>query len=396
MYPSDPMPQGPPHLLVEAVSGPDAGASLEYRVPISIIIGRRGTPDDRLRLLTDPTLQGRHLLVTAREFGPIRLENLAAKGASRVAGRPFQIVRLASGGLVEIGATTLRLMCISDHSFTETVPRARLRDYRRIEEVGEGAFSRVYAAENLSTGAVRAIKRLHLREEGEALRGALISAFLREIETLGSLRHPGVVPIHAAGRQGDDVFLVMDLLDGPDLEDHVAITGPLSEAETRRLARGLLDAFSHIHDRGVIHRDVKPSNVMFRAEPDLGKPVLVDFGLAVTPNRSAAWGLTQTGEFRGTPQYVAPECRLDARRHAIQSDLYGVGGVLLFALTGHPPRQPPSHHEGGSRASAASVGLAHLRPSLGEDLAYVVERSLSISPSDRWQTAQEMRAAIRS
>ncbi len=330
------------------------------------------------------------MLVTATEEAGILVDHLGPAGGTRIGGRAIDTARVSSGALVRTGKAALRLAIQRRGLFAGRIPRTNLRAYRVLEEIGRGAFSRVYTAIERATGRTVAIKRLE-PADGED-REARISAFLREVETAGALDHPGIARVHAAGRKGGDVFLVMDYVDGPDLASWVEIDGPLPETEARRVADGILEALDHAHRHRILHRDVKPANVMLAPGQGVGRIVLVDFGLAVPASRRATWGLTRTGDFRGTPGYLAPECVFDARRHDVRADVYGVGATLHYCLTGRTPADG-SPGPRGARPGGAPLGT--LRPDLGRDLVGVVARALEADPRRRWPSARSMRDALR-
>ena len=383
-------------LQVEVLAGSDRGTRLRYRVPGSITLGRRGTPDVERRHLTDASVLERHLQVITTDVGEIHVMHLGPRDTGRVGGRPFEQVKISSGALVHVGEATLRLTLSGGGEFTRKVPRARLEDFDIIEEIGEGAYSRVYEAVDRRTGETVALKRL--RVEDARSRQTVTSAFLREIQTSASLSHPSVARVHAAGRSGDDLFFTMDFVDGPDLDTHVRLEGPLPESFVRRVGSEVLRALEHAHTIGLIHRDLKPSNVMLRDDGRRLEAVLVDFGLAIDSTRDATWGLTRTGDFRGTPDFTAPECLFDARRHSVRGDIFGVGATLYFALTGRTCRQPLDRDDVTFEALARSeiVPLQSARPLVDPRLAEVVDRALAVSPGARWGSAAAMRHALRS
>lgn len=376
------------------VGGDDRGRVLVFGVPGTIVLGPGGTPDAYLGLLTDPSVRRRHLAVTTSAEGAIEIEDLDTGGGTRISGKVVERAHVSSGALVEVGQATLRLVIVHDDRMTPGVPRVDASDYEIVEEIGHGAFSRVYEATERSTGRTVAVKRLLLAEERD--RELLVSAFLREIETAAGLDHPGIAKVYAAGRRGDDVFLVLEYVDGPDLDACVRIDGPLPVEIVRGVARDVLDALGYAHERGVIHRDVKPSNVVLRGVPHEIRAMLVDFGLAIDASRDAAWGLTRTGDLRGTPEFLAPECLLDARAHSVQSDVFAVGATLCFALTGHTCRRPAEgpHTTAEALLRAEPISLAAYRPDVDERLAAVLERAIARSPADRWPSCRAFAAAL--
>ncbi|MGZ8471677.1 MAG: protein kinase domain-containing protein, partial [Gemmatirosa sp.] len=196
-------------------------------------------------------------------------------------------------------------------------------------ELGRGGMGIVVLARDLALDRLVAIKVLpsplsrqpHLRER-----------FLREARTAAGLSHPNVVPIHAVEEHGDVVFFVMGFVDGETLARRVARGGPLPPAEATRVLRDVTWALAYAHGRGVIHRDVKPDNILLdRAS---GRALVTDFGIARVADAPSS--LTLDGHVMGTAQYMSPE---QAAGEAIdgRSDLYALGAVGFVALTGRPP-----------------------------------------------------------
>ncbi len=185
----------------------------------------------------------------------------------------------------------------------------------------------VFLAENVKTGARYAIKTLP-----ESADADLVARLKREGEAIAQVdAHPNVVRVHSLGVAHGRVYLVMDVAAGGSLDARVK-KGPLAPLEAARVVRDLAQGLAHLHGQGVIHRDVKPSNVLF---DEAGTPKLVDFGLARLRGASR---LTKTDELLGTPAYMAPEQVLSQHdKIGPWTDVYGLGGVLHCALTGDSP-----------------------------------------------------------
>ncbi|MEZ6187842.1 MAG: serine/threonine-protein kinase [Planctomycetota bacterium] len=196
-------------------------------------------------------------------------------------------------------------------------------EYRLLEQLGAGGMGAVWRAEHLPTGALRALKTTVADPE------ALVR-FEREAQALARLNHPHVARVHTAQVCEGVPYLVLDLAQGGDLATRLKL-GPLPPEEARALARDLALGLAHVHAAGLLHRDLKPQNVVF---DDQGRPLLVDFGLTRQVGGSS---LTRSGAILGTPAYMAPEQVDDARAVDERADVYGLGAVLYHALTGEPP-----------------------------------------------------------
>ncbi|MGZ8375609.1 MAG: protein kinase domain-containing protein [Gemmatirosa sp.] len=254
-------------------------------------------------------------------------------------------------------------------------------------ELGRGGMGIVVLARDLALDRLVAIKVLpsplsrqpHLRER-----------FLREARTAAGLSHPNVVPIHAVEEHGDVVFFVMGFVDGETLARRVARGGPLPPAEATRVLRDVTWALAYAHGRGVIHRDVKPDNILLdRAS---GRALVTDFGIARVADAPSS--LTLDGHVMGTAQYMSPE---QAAGEAIdgRSDLYALGAVGFVALTGRPPfvaKSVPALLAMQVMQDAPPV--ASLRPDVLPRLAALVDRCLAKRPEDRFPSAEALAAAL--
>ncbi len=257
------------------------------------------------------------------------------------------------------------------------------RRYHLRRLLGAGAIGRVYEAFDSLLGAPVALKLLAVGggAGGDPERQAYLR-FAREAEAAGRLRHPNIVALCDA-QPGAGLF-VFELLAGGTLAERLAASGPLPVATARRLALDLLAALGAAHERGIIHRDVKPPNVLFDAA---GNAKLGDFGSA----HLADFGQTQTGGFFGTVAYMSPE-QITGAPIGYSADLYALGATLVEALTGEPPFLGPdlvAQHLGDPppRPSTRRPGLSPLHDE-------VLARALAKAPGDRFASALEMAEAV--
>src|SRR5690349_12107951 len=199
-------------------------------------------------------------------------------------------------------------------------------------ELGRGGMGVVYLARDVSLDRMVAIKLL---PPELAASGELRSRFLREARTAAQLSHPHIVPIHAVEEHAALVFFVMGYIDGETLGERVRRAGPIPSREAMRVMQEVAWALTHAHARGVVHRDVKPDNILLERES--GRAMVTDFGIA----RAAESRTPAGGVVIGTPQYMSPE---QERGDAVdgRSDLYSLGATLFFALTGRLPVDAPT------------------------------------------------------
>jgi serine/threonine protein kinase len=259
--------------------------------------------------------------------------------------------------------------------------------YRVGAVLGRGGMAEVYDAIDERLGRSVAVKVL--RPE-LAANPAIRRRFESEARAAARLSHPNVVAVYDTGEDAGTPYIVMERLPGETLADRMA-AGPVEVGWLRRVAGDVLAALAAAHAAGIIHRDIKPGNIL--TAPDGGAKV-ADFGIAKSVEADGTGAETATNMLVGTPAYLAPE-RIDGRPATFRSDLYAVGVVLYEALTG---RKPFAGATPLAVAHAVRSGvvtpIADLRPDLDPTLAAVVNRAMAPAPERRFATAAEMRAAL--
>lgn len=259
--------------------------------------------------------------------------------------------------------------------------------YRLGRTLGSGGMAEVVAGHDQLLGRDVAIK---------LIRPSLLAdptareRLLREARAAAALHHPHTVAVHNVGTDGDRPFIVMELVDGGSLADRLRDDGPLDPEELLAIGLSVLDALEAAHAAGLVHRDVKPSNILFTRD---GTVKLADFGIAKALTTTDP-DLTATGQVLGTPRYLAPEVAA-GQPATPASDLYALGAVLYQCLAGTPPF---------TGSTPLSVIVAHqrqpVRPlrdlvdDVPSELARVIERALAKDPAERFVDAGHMRAAL--
>ena len=262
--------------------------------------------------------------------------------------------------------------------------------YELEQELGRGGMSVVYRARDRRLGRPVAIKVLPPQL---ALDPAVRTRFAREAHTSAQLAHPHIVPIHDVGEHEGIAWLVMALVSGGSLAGLLAREPRLSVEEVRRLVREIADALDYAHQRGVIHRDIKPDNILL--DGDSGRAVVTDFGIARA--MEAGTRLTATGAAVGTPTYMSPEQAVGERQLDGRSDIYSLGVLAYQMLTGRVPftaNNPMALLM--KHVAEPPRPIAELRPDVPLAMARAIERALAKSPDDRWPTAGALRDALRS
>ncbi|HWE43336.1 MAG TPA: serine/threonine-protein kinase, partial [Gemmatimonadaceae bacterium] len=273
---------------------------------------------------------------------------------------------------------------VTPRSDLDVVQSALAAEYDVVEEIGRGGMAIVYRAVERAAGREVAIKVLPAQfafDEG------FVERFQREGRIAAQLEHPYIVPVYSVGRRGPVIYFVMKLFRGPSLGQRLAAHHRLPVAETRRMLIEAASALGWAAARGVVHRDVKPDNIMFDED---GSCVVADFGIARSASESK---LTATGMSVGTPRYMSPE---QARSKPLdgRSDIYSLGIVAWECLVG----DTPFHGEDAFAVMMEHIRAPLPRPALGSaeewDLLDVIEPMLAKDPADRYQTADELIAAL--
>ncbi len=260
--------------------------------------------------------------------------------------------------------------------------------YRFERELGRGGMAIVYLAEDLKHRRKVAVKVL--RPELGATLGA--ERFLREIEVTAALQHPHILPLHDSGRVGELLYYVMPYVEGESLRDRLTRERQLPVEEALRLACDVAAALDYAHRRGVIHRDVKPENILLHD----GRALVADFGIARAVQRAVSDDtLTGTGVSVGTPSYMSPEQAAADREVDARTDIYSLGCVVYEMLTGEPPFTAPTAHGVIARLMTEEPRrVADVRPSVPSSLSAAVQRALAKLPADRFQSAAEFATAL--
>jgi serine/threonine-protein kinase len=282
------------------------------------------------------------------------------------------------------------LASAADDELRAHVQRALAAHYELDCEIGRGGMGIVYRAKDRRLKRQVAIKLL---PPELAFRSEIKSRFLREAETAAQLSHPNIVPIYTVDEVEQLVFFVMAYVSGDNLAKRLHERGVLTIDETRKVLREVADALAYAHDRGVVHRDIKPDNILLDAIT--GRPMVTDFGIARAMDSTGDSRLTATGMAIGTPAYMSPEQAAGEREIDGRSDLYSLGILGYQMLTGEPP-----FNAGSTPAmlvkhiSERPVPVEQRRADIPPDLARSVMMLLEKDPAHRFPTASALVAAL--
>jgi WD40 repeat protein len=267
-------------------------------------------------------------------------------------------------------------------------------DYEVVRELGRGGMGVVYLARNrrLERPEVLKVISRHLLSEPGA-----VQRFLREMRSAARLSHKNIVTAYAAPQAGDLLVFAMEYVEGEDLDRMVRRQGPLPVGNACLFAHQVALGLAHAHDKGMIHRDIKPHNLILTHDGKKPRVKILDFGLARATREGDGTGLhlTGVGMMLGTPAYMAPEQMRDAARADIRADLYSLGCTLYFLLSGRPPFQADSLFEVlQAHVETDARPLDRVRADVPAELARVVAKLMAKDPAQRYQTPAEAAQAL--
>jgi serine/threonine protein kinase/uncharacterized membrane protein len=268
---------------------------------------------------------------------------------------------------------------------TQTLPRS-FGDYELVEEIGRGGMGVVYKARQRSLDRIVALKMI-LR--GELATPEDLARFQAEARAAGGLEHPNIVPVHAAGEQDGQAYFSMRLVEGETLAALLA-HGPLKPADAARYLATISRAVHYAHEHGILHRDLKPTNILLDAHD---QPHITDFGLAKrVSGPQAGTGRTATGAIVGTPAYMAPEQVSGSRgTPSPASDVYSLGVILYEMLTGRPPFQTPTAMDTLLLVlDQDPVRPRLLNPGVNPDLEMICLKCIQKEPDLRYPSARAL------
>ena len=268
----------------------------------------------------------------------------------------------------------------------ERVTAALAGQYAVERELGSGGMATVYLAQDLKHERQVAVKVLH--PDLAASLGA--ERFLREIRITAKLNHPHILPLYDSGNAGGFLYYVMPFVQGESLADLLAREKQLSIKDAVQIVREVAEALGHAHSFGLVHRDIKPHNVMMSG----GHAIVADFGIARAVSEAGGDKLTQTGMAVGTPAYMSPE-QIAGGEVDGRADIYSLGCVLYELLVGQVPFTGPTPMAVMARHSMDTIPPPNImRPGIPEALEDVIFQAMAKVPADRYRTMYEMAEAL--
>ena len=266
---------------------------------------------------------------------------------------------------------------------------AAFAGYRIEALIGRGGMGAVYRVRDISLDHERALKILDGRLAADA---AFRERFQRESRMTAAIEHPAIATVHRAGEEDGRLFIAMRLVRGPDLRRLVEKDGPLEPRRTARIVAAVAGALDAAHRRGIVHRDVKPANILVELDDEGEHAYLTDFGIGRPGGGSDP--ITSTGELIGTADYISPE-QIAGRPAGPAADVYALGCVVFHLLTGESPfaRETPVATL-FAHANAARPRPSVLAPGLAPEIDEIVVRATAIDPATRYGSAGELAAEL--
>ncbi len=258
--------------------------------------------------------------------------------------------------------------------------------YKLIDEIGRGSFATVYIVRDTKTNRIYAMKAM-LSEPADD--GELLARFQREAHILLTLQDPHIVRIFEYGDESDLHYILMDYIDGQNLKYHTLTSGPMEPALALDYARQIAEGLDTAYKNGVVHRDIKPQNIVINSQ---GVAKITDFGLARSRETVT---LTQSNVFMGTAYYIPPEQAESGRSADIRSDLYSVATVLFELLSGHPPYEGDTAVEIVVKHMNDKVpSICRIRSDLPHELDPFMQKAMAKLPADRFSTPRDFINAL--
>ncbi len=288
---------------------------------------------------------------------------------------------LAAGDLVRVGDSVFSFLATQEDPWVGKV----LGGYRLQTRIGRGGMGTVYRAHQLSLDREVALKILSTKLAKDP---QFVARFMQEARAAARLNHPNVVQVHDAGSDSGTYFIAMEYLPGGALEDAILKRGPMLYQEVLPIARDALRALAFAQDHGIVHRDIKPGNLLFAED---GTVKVCDLGIALDLRQP---GAQLDGTTAGSPAYMAPEqARGDVLDH--RADLYALGATLYHAIAGRPPIDGATVKEIlNKKVSQDAPPLRERVPDVPPRLSQVVAKLLALAPADRFASAEEADAAL--
>jgi eukaryotic-like serine/threonine-protein kinase len=407
-------------VVLTVTEGPHRGRSFEFVEHDTFIVGR--SKDAHFRLpFKDKTFSRFHFMV---EVNPpsIRLMDMASTNGTIVNGDKVTTSDLKDGDTIRAGKSVITVAIVPEPPDPEPTPSHDVHDrswptrleaepaptadqpgpdapptipgYRIVREIGKGGMGAVYLAHEESSGDLVALKTIIPAVIGSP---GVVARFLREASILRQLDHPNIIRFRSIGHADNCLYFAMEYAPGTDAAKLVRKSGPLEITQAVRIACQALDGLAYAHEKGFVHRDIKPHNILLTKVEGQVRVKVADFGLARLYHSSPMSGLTMMGATGGSTHYMPPEQILDFRQAKPAADQYSLAATLYFLLTGKKIYDYP---EGNRQALMMilhedPIPIRLRRAEIPESLAGVIGRALAREPASRFPDASFLRDVLK-
>ncbi|MCA9061514.1 MAG: protein kinase [Planctomycetaceae bacterium] len=383
------------------VAGPRSGSAFRFTDYTVILVGTDDAAE--ISVSEDAALSRFHCRL---EISPpvCRLVDLSSQTGTFVNGEPVSERELVNGDQISVGSTEIQIavagldrtadmMSCDEIASTIIKSSPQIPGYELTEEIGTGALGCVYRAKRIEDGLDVAVKVVR---PGRSHSDDHLRLFVREISILSQLAHPRIVRYHECGRANDTLFFVMDLVRNVCLDQILQGQSPASRVRIPcGIIVNILEALQYAHEHSLVHRDVKPENILITRSRKRVKGLLADFGLAKNFELAGISGITPSGAIRGTIPYMAPEQLLNARHATPSCDVYSAAATLYRYLSGQVPFPGDSLSElYHCVLEEAPIPIQELVPHVPTRLAEVIHRALCKDPRDRFPSAESFQEVL--
>ncbi len=374
-----------------------------------LVVGRLPECDIRV---PDTTVSRRHCTFKRDGHGTVRVNDLGSRNTTTVNGRAIASAVLHPGDKVGVGSVEIEVGAPAHDTIApalipeqtaaalpagsaaekkpDLAPGAMVGHWRVLERIGQGGFATIYRAEDPSNHREVALKVLH-QLPGYA--GEMLVRFVAEARAAARLHHPHILRVYEAGEASGAYYIAMELARGGSLAERLARHTRPSEAEILKIGIELAGAIDHAASRGIVHRDIKPQNILFT---DAGAPKLGDFGIAKDLGSTSRVAVTRRGEALGSIPYLPPEQLFDAIDADARADIYSLGATLWRALAGRPPFEAQAAPEWVKKIlEETPPRLRTIRADISEATAAILARCMEKKREKRYASPSEMKAALK-
>lgn len=392
------------NVILEITSGPHSGRTFTFDAHDSLLVGRSG--DAHLCIEGDEHISRNHCLIEVRP-PECHVVDLNSSNGTFVNNERVSDCWLKDGDTIRGGQTQIIVRVGQDDAFAKTMVEfdiesptfvpdesaEQIGDYELISELGKGSMGLVYKARYVHTDELVAIKVL---SPDMKVTEVAQQTFIREAAILCGLSHKRIVRFIEAGSSGNQLFTAMEFVDAVDYQQMLA---DLSLGRRVKIAIGLirqvLDGLEYAHGQGLVHRDIKPKNLLVSKDGEKLHARLADFGLAKNFADAGMSQISSEHEIKGTLSYMAPEQIINSRHAKPAADIFSVGATLYSLITGQPIYDLSDHSTPlATILNDGPIPISERIPELPQAVCRIIDKALAHETDDRYRSASDMHAAL--